>query len=149
MYQVFTSTNSHYKLKRQEGACLLRQEVLCCALKHPGRMERLVSPKVAGNICNSECQADQYEGSSQVSFQQIKCLFLISAEMSKILRHFWYFQPLLMRLNRFWTLPESPARSPGIIGGAAGMLLLQLPPQPFLFDLFFLAFYASFIRHLQ
>ena len=80
-----------------------------------------VSPKAAGSIYNSECQADQCKGSSQISFQQIKSLFLISAEKSKNLRHFWYFQPSLMRLNRFWTLPKSPACSLGVIGRGTGM----------------------------
>lgn len=72
-----------------------------------------VSPKAAGNIYNSECQADQCKGSSQFPFQKTKCLFLISEEMNKILRYFWYFQFLLMRSNRFLNLLHVPLGSLG------------------------------------
>lgn len=65
--------------------------------------------------------------------------------MNKIWRHLWYFQLLWMRSGRFLNLPHLPLGS----GGAWDELLLQPPPLSFLFDLFLLAFYASFMRHLQ
>lgn len=101
MYHVFTSTNSYYKLERQGGMTLEAGAPLLGFKASWKDGEVKVSPKAAGNVYNSQCQAEQCKGSSLLSFQKVKCLFLISAEKSKIWRHFWYFYHFLMRLNRF------------------------------------------------
>lgn len=63
MYHVFTSTNSYYKLKRQGAWLVAGAPPLGCEVSWKDG-EVNVSPKAAGNIYNSHCQAEQCKGSS-------------------------------------------------------------------------------------